>query len=515
MPHTSRCLNLGAFDSLAFLGAWHAWLVEKHHALKKSPALSHLHVVAHCEQPLQGRDVLQSVEQSAAAAPELLPLAQQLAKQCWGLLPGVHRLRFEKGFVTLTLCIGAADEWQKEWPTHLSGDCRAPNDLPLPQARTVTLVGAGIAGAGTARALAERGWLVTVLDACESPAGGASGLPVGVIAPHTSHDDSAVSRLSRAGLRLMEFALQTHVQEGVDWASTGVQERRLPGKTRRGGVPLSWLDGQPHASAAQDWTLKAPAPAPDDAYWHPHGAWVKPAPLVRALLNHPNIIWRGNARVDALVHHANDAQPWRVQQGTHVLATSARVVLAAGPGSAALIASATADASSPRINPLRGQVSWGLMSDAPNAPMPRTPVNGNGSFVHSITTDVGPAWFTGATFDRENAEPVLLDSDHAENLSRLRALQPDTAAALAPVFESGAVRGWVGMRCGVHDRLPLVGQVWNAPEGLHLNTAMGSRGLTLALLCGELLAAQWHGEPLPVESRLAKFLDASRFKPKA
>jgi tRNA 5-methylaminomethyl-2-thiouridine biosynthesis bifunctional protein len=48
-----------------------------------------------------------------------------------------------------------------------------------------------------------------------------------------------------------------------------------------------------------------------------------------------------------------------------------------------------------------------------------------------------------------------------------------------------------------------------------MNAAMGSRGLTLALLCGELLAAQWHGEPLPIEARLTKFLDATRFKPKA
>jgi len=39
--------------------------------------------------------------------------------------------------------------------------------------------------------------------------------------------------------------------------------------------------------------------------------------------------------------------------------------------------------------------------------------------------------------------------------------------------------------------------------------------LTLGLLCGELLASQWHGEPLPIETRLAKFLDATRFKPKA
>jgi tRNA 5-methylaminomethyl-2-thiouridine biosynthesis bifunctional protein len=35
---------------------------------------------------------------------------------------------------------------------------------------------------------------------------------------------------------------------------------------------------------------------------------------------------------------------------------------------------------------------------------------------------------------------------------------------------------------------------------------MGSRGLTFAALCAELLAARLHAEPLPVEQRLAHAL---------
>lgn len=498
-------------------------------------------------QPLQADALLSA----AASHPELLPLAQQLAEQCWGLLPGIHRLRFalnttsktrvgpsaetdsiantshdRDARLALTLCVGTHEAWPEfaeMLHAHATGPCIPPVDAPALDERTVTIIGSGIAGAGTARALAERGWQVTVLDAGDVPAAGASGLPVGVVAPHTSHDDSGVSRLSRAGLRLMEQTMRALLTEGVDWGCTGVRERRLPGKTRRGGVPLSWLNE--HAQSANDWTHKAPPPAPDDAYWHPRGAWLRPAQLVRALLNHPNIRWQGNAKVDALqcvtpVENAN-ASKWQVLQDGKVLAESSRVVLAAGPGSAALIATATQDGSAPRINPLRGQVSWGLMADVPaGASMPATPVNGNGSFVHNITSPAGPAWYTGATYDRINGDARLLDADHAENLERLHALEPDTAEALAPLFatvgtDAPRVHGWAGVRCGVHDRLPMTGRVPNAPEGLYMNAAMGSRGLTLGLLCGELLAAQWHGEPLPVEARLAKFLDATRFKPKA
>jgi tRNA 5-methylaminomethyl-2-thiouridine biosynthesis bifunctional protein len=555
---SSWCQTQASFDELAFLRLWHSWATD-------SARPTHLHVVAHTMQPLQA-DALQS---AAASHPELLPLAQQLAEQCWGLLPGIHRLRFalnttskirvgpsaetvlsshtsndRDAILALTLCVGTHDAWPEfaeVLHAHPTGPCIPPVDAPALDERKVTIIGSGIAGAGTARALAERGWQVTVLDAGDAPAEGASGLPVGVVAPHTSHDDSGVSRLSRAGLRLMEQTMRLLLTEGVDWGCTGVRERRLPGKTRRGGVPLSWLGMD--ANTAKDWTHKAPPPTPDDAYWHPRGAWLRPAQLVRALLNHPNIRWQGHAKVDALkritretqeasnaqtpqttnqAHLTNtDASKWQVLQNGKVLAESTRVVLAAGPGSAALIATATQDGSAPRINPLRGQVSWGLMADVPaGSYMPATPVNGNGSFVHNITSPDGPAWYTGATYDRINGDARLLDADHAENLERLHALEPDTAHALGPLFatvgtDAPRVRGWAGVRCGVHDRLPMTGRVPNAPEGLYMNAAMGSRGLTLALLCGELLAAQWHGEPLAIEARLAKFLDATRFKPKA
>ena len=39
---------------------------------------------------------------------------------------------------------------------------------------------------------------------------------------------------------------------------------------------------------------------------------------------------------------------------------------------------------------------------------------------------------------------------------------------------------------------------------------MGSRGLTFAALCAELLAAHWHGEPLALPATLARALDTRR-----
>jgi tRNA 5-methylaminomethyl-2-thiouridine biosynthesis bifunctional protein len=63
------------------------------------------------------------------------------------------------------------------------------------------------------------------------------------------------------------------------------------------------------------------------------------------------------------------------------------------------------------------------------------------------------------------------------------------------------------VRCTSSDRRPLVGEV---EPGLWVSTAMGSRGLTFCALAAELIAARLHGEPLPVEHRLAKSFDVSR-----
>ena len=82
---------------LNFLVAWAAWKADL-----KRPRLLHFVSLQTC--PINANDVLRS----ACADDELAPLAEQLKRQLWGLLPGMHRLVFEGGQVLLTLCIGDA-----------------------------------------------------------------------------------------------------------------------------------------------------------------------------------------------------------------------------------------------------------------------------------------------------------------------------------------------------------------------------------------------------------------------
>ena len=93
---------------------------------------------------------------------------------------------------------------------------------------------------------------------------------------------------------------------------------------------------------------------------------------------------------------------------------------------------------------------------------------------------------------------------------------PPAAARLQADFAApaGRLHTWAAVRCTLHDRLPVVGPVDAAAlPGLWVCTAMGARGLTLSVLCGELLAARMQGEPLPLDAKLAKALGAERLAP--
>jgi tRNA 5-methylaminomethyl-2-thiouridine biosynthesis bifunctional protein len=69
-----------------------------------------LHYVALARQSPSAPALLEA----AAPWPELAPLAQELADQSWGLLPGFHRLMLQHGQVLLTLCVGETQALLRE-----------------------------------------------------------------------------------------------------------------------------------------------------------------------------------------------------------------------------------------------------------------------------------------------------------------------------------------------------------------------------------------------------------------
>jgi len=520
-------LETGFGLGLNFLATWLAWKQDP-----QRPRL--LHFVSVEAWPVAVADLLRS----AAPYPELDPLARALAAQWEGLLPGVHRLAFEGEHVLLTVYIRDVGQalreprlradsvfldgfdphrnpamWEMSTLKAVARHCRrgtalatwtvagqvrrdlaqcgfaveradglspkrdclkavfAPAWEPRGQRPENTLVpsrcvvvGAGLAGAAAAASLARRGWQVTVLDASDTPAAGASSLPAGLLAPNSSADDNLLSRLSRSGIRFTAQQARELLRDGEDFRLCGVLEQRDGGEPTR---------------------------------WHEHGGWVKPAALVRAWLAQPRIEWRGNSKVGRI---ERDGGEWQLldERGTELARTSL-VVVAAAHASAALSRAALP------LQPVRGQVSWGRHDAA--STLPSTPVNGNGNLIAHVPQGDAFAWFCGSTFQRGDTDTAPRAADHAYNFERLSALLPAAAHEVSAAFADGSARAWTGVRCASADRRPLVGQL--AP-GLWVSTAMGSRGLTFAGLCAELLCAQLHSEPLPLGQRSAQALDVAR-----
>jgi tRNA 5-methylaminomethyl-2-thiouridine biosynthesis bifunctional protein len=357
--------------------------------------------------------------------------------------------------------------------------------------------------------LAQRGWSVTVLDQAEGLAAGASGLPAGLAAPHVSPDDNVLSRITRAGVEATLQRAQTLLRSGTDWDLTGVLEHNL-GAKRRLPQDLQGSDSSALASPAQIAAASLPPGTP--ALWHAHAGWIRPRQLVAAQLQTPGIQVLWGKRAHGLEHHGaewtvRDAQGQRLAQAPWVVVASAfdsLALLQPLPGFAV------------PLNPLRGQISFGHMSDLSadeRRLLPPFPVNGHGSFISGVPTPGGrPGWFIGSTFERECEKAPVRPEDHESNRLRLATLLPALGEAMTAQFDPARVQGWAGVRCTLPNRLPAVGPIDRERlPGLCLSAGMGARGISLSVLCGELLAAELNHDLLPLPPALVKHLAAQRY----
>ena len=227
---------------------------------------------------------------------------------------------------------------------------------------------------------------------------------------------------------------------------------------------------------------------------------------------HPGIAWQGGGEVAELRRQGPRWQALDAQG--RALAEAPCLVLASAYDTGRLLARLPNPPVLP-VHALRGQVTWGRLADLPvdaRDRLPPQPVNGHGSWVHGMPGPGGePIWLVGSTFDRGATASIVKAEDQAANRQRLATLLPSLAQAMPDAFAQA--QGWAGVRCTLPDRLPAVGPVDpEALPGLHVCTGLGARGLTLSVLCGEVLAARLHGEPWPVERKLAQALMAERFQ---
>jgi tRNA 5-methylaminomethyl-2-thiouridine biosynthesis bifunctional protein len=359
--------------------------------------------------------------------------------------------------------------------------------------RHIAVIGAGIAGASVAHALAQRGYRVTVVEAATAPAAGASGNLAGVFRPLPSLNDSHLSRLLRAGFLLgrQQFAALPNVRCG--W--TGVlhvardakheaAQRRIVAEQVLSPDFCRFVE-RDEASALAGWPVEL------GGWWFPQAGWINPPSLIRALLS--GIDCRFNFKVEKLERIGDR---WRVigERDTLEADDVDVVVLANGIDAPSLV---------PDLKlPIR--VGRGLVSHVPETATP--PFDIVATRLGYVTPAVDGLRCAGATMDSGDRDPAPRLADHIENLYRLDMVLPGFGKHLDPA----RLDGRVSFRPMSPDRLPIVGPL-SANEGLWIIDGFGARGLVFASICAELLASQIGDEPLPLEADLVAAVAPGRF----
>jgi tRNA 5-methylaminomethyl-2-thiouridine biosynthesis bifunctional protein len=385
--------------------------------------------------------------------------------------------------------------------------------------RHAIVIGAGIAGAAVAGALARRGWSLELIERAAAPATAASGMHAGAFHPLITRDDSITARLTRAGFLYALRHWQSLEADGqaLAWQRCGLlqlaanagDEARMHNIIAACGIPPDFAQYLDRTGAS----ARAGIALASGGWWFPQGGWLRAPALVAAELAAANAA-RGlrthfNTEVVQL-RHVDDEWQALAADGS-VIASAPLVVLANADDAGRLV-----DFAHP-LRRIRGQVAY---LPAAGAPATQMVLTGSGYLLPAID---GVA-VTGTSYDLDDDDPA----PHAAGYDGIAAqLQQMLGGDVATAINDGRV----GFRCVAVDRLPLVGAVADlaaaraqAPAltgaqpaalprlpGLYAATAYGSRGLVWSALAAELIACLVEGEPLPLEADLVDAIDPARF----
>jgi len=346
---------------------------------------------------------------------------------------------------------------------------------PLPRANRVAILGAGIAGASAAHALAQLGADPVIFDPEDGPASGGSGNPMGLVMPRLDAGDTAQARLL-----VDAYLAARHMYAGRPGV-TETDVRQVP---------------KDDAETARFEKLLADPPLPLEdlealsggGVLHKRALIVEPAKLIPSLLEGVEQHYGAAPEVDLAARTVNGA-------------AFDAIILANGMAVGGMLPWLGLEARMGQVDFTEGP------ADVPPFAM------ASGTYALAL----GPKRLWGATFDKVAPDTLPFTSDAAreENLKGVETLSPywirDTANA--------DIVSRASLRATTSDRLPLIGAVpdhdafletfagmrkgrpadADAPllERVFISSGFGARGFTWGPWAGSVLAARLCGAPAP------------------
>jgi len=368
-----------------------------------------------------------------------------------------------------------------------------PGAAPGRRYRTGTAVvaGAGLAGATTARALAERGWQVRVMD----PAGiatGASGNRAGVVYTTPSGVATPQNRFYQASYLHATRWLRRHTAAAAGIGEFAGVVQHITDDRQRARLAA--------ASSSGHWPEAQLRRLDEDSVLLVDGGYLQPAAWCRLLLDHPSIA------VETASVAGIDALGLPIAVSGERIQADAVVLCIAG----AALGMENMPALPLRL--IRGQVSECRATAASSGWRRAHCHNGY------LTPAIDGLHCVGATFNLRDPEPLPRDSDDRANLDRLKSNLPERWGQMGG-DGIAIVDRRVAFRCQANDYLPVAGLSPGARNSsdvpLLLNLAHGSRGIGGTPLVADLIADLISAMPGCVDAAMASVLDPVRFDARA
>ncbi len=403
----------------------------------------------------------------------------------------------------------------------------------------VIVIGAGLAGTSTAYALAEKGKRVLVVEKQSAPGKGGSGNPQGALYNKFSTEFNIQTKYALGNLVFSQtfyqdlqehYNLQDQTNEQF-WSKCGLIQVAWNEKEQKKQSELLEKNDYPEELLTQ----LTPEQASDVAgievdhggLFFRNSGWVAPKKLCQQLLKHPQIKTQYNTEVLSLKHDEAKGL-WAICDANEdVINTAGNIVVCSASDAKALN-----QLSHLRTKPIRGQVSLlntDTLKDSKLRDL-KTVLCGEGY----ISPEHNGQFCFGATFDLKSQHCDVIESDHTHNINQLTSwfieAKKNLNSDCLPLL-----KGRASLRCTSTDYIPIIGK---APiyekqieqfaklrqdakhqfdcegvyhEGLFVNIAHGSKGLSSCPLAAKYIASQVCNEAPPFTEDILKIISPSRF----
>lgn len=368
----------------------------------------------------------------------------------------------------------------------LAGEFGGAARPPTPTIRRAIVVGNGLAGAATARQLADRGIAVTVLSSATPPATR--------IAPTLLHCRLPTGDGPADRVRSLSYAYAAHWYAGhgvpptglLQFAGSGMDSVRLESAAERYLATGSWLRSVDPVSAS----ALASLPIRRSALYFVDGRSIDLASLCPRLLEHPRI----EQRVAQVTAIETDSAHARLTTDTGTFDTE-QVVLCTAAASNAFA----------QTHYLELVPVWGQLDVVDLDPAPALPLVADG-----YVAPLGDRCGIGATYEHRPWSGAIASD---ANLNRAAGWWTAVTGRPFTATRHATARG---ARAVTSDRNPVVGSVYDrdgiALPRLWLNTGHGSHGLSSAPFGAECVAAMLTGEFAPATAAELTSIASLRFR---